>query len=178
LPPQVTDRTTINAPTVVNQMPEGPQLNFQVTRDPNNPNRGWILIGNQPVPVKYESGAWMFDTDVSRFQLVPPAPPRNGQPTGQQQQQPPDPPAGPTNGQTAQPTQTIPLPPGYMSIGVAQELLAIEKIELYRALIHRMRILATNTQVGSVDEFNIIIQRLESLLQEMERLQNSPHPQN
>lgn len=159
--------TTINAPTVVNQPPgSGQLLGLQVTRDPNNPERGWVLLGNQPVPVRLEGGAWMFDTDLSRLQLTPPPPP-----TPQQQQQQPRPQPAPA------PQGTIPPPTVYMSPTVAAERLLIDKIELYRVIIARMKLLAENAQIGTVDEFNIMITRLETLLKEMERLQATQPPQ-
>jgi hypothetical protein len=64
------------------------------------------------------------------------------------------------------------VPPNYMSPGVAQELLIIDQIDLYRTLLARMKILAANAQINSVDEFNVMITRLEGILREMERLQN------
>ncbi|MGE3340852.1 MAG: hypothetical protein AB7J46_02865 [Candidatus Altimarinota bacterium] len=169
--PPVAGGTTINAPTVVNPPPGGgQQLGLQVTRDPNNPNRGWVLLGNQPVPVRLEGGAWMFDIDLSRFQ-TPAQPP---QPLPQ-----PGPQPAPAPPPSTLKSSQFQVPPGYMSPALAQELLLIDKIELYRVLLERMKQLATNAQISSVDEFNLVINRLESLIREMERLQSlqAPPPQ-
>jgi len=164
-PAAPTERTTINAPTVVNQpLPSGPQMSFQVTQDPNTPGRGWVLVGNQPVAVKLESGVWVFDTGPTSGQTPPSAP------------APPAPPSGAGGGTASAPPPRVSpptSPPGYMSPAVAQELLLIDRIELYRTLLARMKVLAANAQVNSVDEFNVMITRLESILREMERLQQN-----
>lgn len=42
-----------------------PQDSIRVTRDPENPNRGWILMGSgdefTPVPVRLENGVWVLE---------------------------------------------------------------------------------------------------------------------
>ena len=155
--------TTINAPTVVNS-PSGSQLGLQVTRNPNDPNRGWVMLGNQPIPVRMEAGAWIFDANPTPSPQPQPAPTPQSKPT---------PAPSPRGGAGTPDTSPPAIPPGFMSPTVAQELLLIDKIELYRTMLARMKTLAASAQLSSVDELTAVINRLETLLKEMERLQNS-----
>src|SRR5690606_20245788 len=128
-----------------------PQMSFQAAQDPNTPGRRWALVGNQPVAVELESDEGVFDTGPTAGQTPPSAP------------APPAPPSGAGGGTASAPPPRVSppsSPPGYMSPAVAQELLLIDRIELYRTLLARMKVLAANAQVNSVDEFNVMITRL------------------